>query len=107
MFCSIFKVDIDVFSFAVSPKLLSRPNPTEYGYRGYDAVLNFNVFADPPAEIQWMKVGRKTQMLNQSNGILTLKNVLYTDYGLYQAVARNLLGDITITTLLIVRDPGK
>lgn len=99
--------DYNILTFAVSPKLLSRPNPTEYGYRGYDTVLNFTVFADPPAKIQWTRSGKKIQELEQSESSLTLSTVQYNDSGLYQAVARNLLGNVTVSTFLIVRDPGK
>jgi hypothetical protein len=42
----------------------------------------------------------------QKAGNLVVENVQYTDSGRYQATATNILGEVKVTTFLVVRDPG-
>ena len=69
-------------------------------------MIVFKVFAFPPASIEWTKNRKRMDLINQTNSSLMLPNVQYLDYGRYEAVARNILGEVRLTTLLIIRDPG-
>jgi hypothetical protein len=62
------------------------------------------------ANVTWKKpylIKRNDERFRQENGDLIIENVQYTDSGRYQATARNILGEVKVTTFLAVRDAGE
>lgn len=70
--------------------------------------MYFEVFAKPEAIVTWLIPShvQKTQRIRQENNSLVIDNVQYEDTGHYQAVARNLLGEVRARVFMIIRDPG-
>jgi len=99
--------DILLTLFIVKPKIIQRPNATEFGYRGHTKTLFFKVFAFPSATIEWRKNGIFIGRFRQEKSSLIVKIVQFKDSGIYQAIARNIVGEVRVTTFLAVTDPGK
>ena len=94
----------------MGPKIIRRPNATEFGYLSNTKRLHFQVFSFPKVKVTWKRPywdRMNDARFREENGSLVIDNVQYTDSGLYQAVARNILGEVRITTFLLVRDPGE
>jgi hypothetical protein len=95
---------------SVGPKILKIPNATEFGYRARTKRFTFQVLSFPVANVTWKKPywnKRNDGRFRQENGDLIIENVKYTDSGRYQATARNLLGEVKMTTFLVVSDAGE
>ncbi|KAK3745618.1 hypothetical protein QZH41_013723 [Actinostola sp. cb2023] len=93
----------------VGPKIIRRPNATEFGYLSNTKRLHFQVFSLPKVKVTWKRLywdRMNDARFREENGSLVIDNVQYTDSGLYQAVARNILGEVRITTFLAVKDPA-
>jgi hypothetical protein len=97
------------YLFSVGPKITQRPNAIEFGYRGKSKTLWLEAFAFPAVKVTWTKPNNEkiTGRFRQENGSLFIDNIEYTDSGRYQAIARNILGEVTVSTFLVIRDAGK
>ncbi|XP_031565647.1 hemicentin-1-like isoform X2 [Actinia tenebrosa] len=91
----------------VGPKIRRKPNDLENGYRGTEKVLHFEVFAFPEANITWKRLDniKMNKRFRQEAANLVIDGVEYIDGGFYKATARNILGKVTVTTFLVVKDP--
>lgn len=71
--------------------------------------MYFEVFAFPEANVTWNRLDNMnmSERFRQEAGNLVIERVQYKDGGFYQATARNILGEVRVTTFLVVKDPGK
>lgn len=94
----------------VRPKIIQKPSKFETGYLSLTKRLTFKVFSIPEATIVWKRplwTLQDNDRFTDENGTLVISNVTSTDLGLYEGVARNLLGEVKVSTFLTVQKPGE